>query len=147
MYCPNCAKEIQQDLNYCNSCGFRLSSGSDRSELVSGVRTLGVFGGIGLIGFVFLILMMIDRNLETPALIVIGALYLFSLLGVCGLVIWYLKSAMNLPRQSASADYKKPPVLKVPDTGKLPEATFVPASVTEHTTRTLEMAELERRES
>jgi uncharacterized protein YneF (UPF0154 family) len=147
-YCPSCNKGVVAGLSYCNHCGFKLTEkkGDDiksleiRPEfLISAMVGLFIFGlvAIGILigilkqggGFDFSILL---------------ALTLFSftlLLMVEGVFTFLLLRRKRVEREVTDSNRLNEQAINeiyTPPAQALSEAKFQPASVTEHTTRTLE---------
>lgn len=149
MYCPNCAKEVTGGLSFCNHCGFRLKGARDDdvvepSEVKAGLLVSAMVGLfiLGLVAIAILIgVMKVIAGFDTA---IVYAFTIFSfvlLLIIEGLLTWMLlrgkvekevSSTNQLDEQGVKEMYAAP-------TRELAEPTFQPvASVTEHTTRTLE---------
>lgn len=139
MYCTGCGTELNSDLNYCNRCGSRVAKGtSGVAENLS--QAVSYVGGFGLLGFIFAIAVMAKRDVPVMALVAISFFYLSALSIICWLMIRQVAALTNKrsggdrpEEQNAPQSYLRPLT-----TAQLPEPTEQPASVTEHTTRTLD---------
>jgi hypothetical protein len=144
MYCERCGKQIDESLNYCNACGSQL-----RREIVAPQKSLTAFMISALactliFGLIILAMLMstLFEKVPNPApIVVFGVAYLVVLFGICFIITRQvsklidadLRSRDLAPRASA------PPLVQLPprSTSQLEEFRE-PASVTDHTTRTLE---------
>ena len=172
MFCSNCGTAIKPELNYCNRCGTRIANaetGTDvRATVVENFSSaVGYVGGFGLIGFIFVVLVMIKNGVTERALIPISFFYLAALFGICFLLIQQVKSFSGMsadkkssdfhpnsqfPSMTAITDQPLPPPLSPANTAQLGEARAEPASVaggvgsvTENTTKTLDEVLVNRR--
>ena len=141
MYCPNCAKEVNPDLSYCNSCGFRLQNAGSKDEksiastLAQSVPWVAIFG---LMFLVILVKMMLDRSIDPPIIVVVTALFLGCVFGICAFAMKYARSLVLEEKLPQANIDQRPVMMPQRDTNQLEEARTPPASVTDHTTRTLE---------
>lgn len=144
MYCSNCGQPRNANLNYCNSCGTRVERASG-TEPVPQSRALGLCaaGVIGVVGIGFLaplLRLLLESRLEQAALLLIVVAYLLTLLSMFSVMIvfvWKDRGEKVSPGRT-SEDYAAPPSLRRADTAQLAEPHQQPASVTDHTTRTLD---------
>lgn len=147
-YCPSCNKEVIAGLSYCNHCGFKLTgkkganlqSSEVRPEfLVAAMFGLFVFGLVA-IGFLISLLKQ-GAGFDFSILL---ALTLFSftlLLLVEGVFAFLLLRRKRVEKEEINSHRLNEQAIKeiyTPPAQALSESTFQPASVTEHTTRTLE---------
>lgn len=147
MYCSSCGSEIGKGRNYCNSCGARIvdpekeKSGS-RFENVS--TAIGFVGLGGLIGFIFLVKLLLENNvLEGPMILILLA-FLATIFGICFLLIKQLSGKSETSNQIADLETIIRKAIKPADTNQLEEPKQTPASVVENTTRTLDKVPIER---
>jgi hypothetical protein len=105
-------------------------------------KAVGFVGVIGLVSAIFLVKILIESRLPTDALVFITGLYLATVFGICALSLKYLKAL--IPTVSNSNEPRIPRELPTHDTAQLEPAKSAPASVVDHTTRTLEKVQLER---
>jgi hypothetical protein len=149
MYCDRCGKQIDEALNFCNSCGAQLK-GNDidrRSVLNSLVVALIVIatGGLGILAGILAILL--DRIGKPEPVFIFSIFYLAALFGICFMISRQISklidlSAVNGPRRSEDPA-AEPVQLPRRNTARLEEFRE-PASVIEHTTRTLDDVRIDR---
>lgn len=151
MYCSTCGNKISDLLNYCNSCGARIEknplvvSNSTSPQLV---RSLFVIGPIGFIGFLAVLKILLDNGrLDTSAVVLILVAYLFTLFMICAMIVghtWKHSGDIRVKDKEPKIpeDYASPASLRPVNTTQLEEHPQPAASVTEHTTRTLEKVPL-----
>lgn len=148
MYCAACGKSIDENLNYCKNCGARIErdgggSGSSNINTISLEQTLSrslaYLGGFGLLGFIFVALVLVKNDVTEKALIFISLFYLGALFGICSLIIQQIKGlhGKSLPGKADFLNSFQTGELKPAVTGQLEEHREPVMSVTDHTTRTL----------
>jgi len=145
MYCSTCGKSLNDNLNYCNGCGTRIEknplviSNSSSPQLA---RSLTVIAIVGLIGFVGVLKMLIDKpNLDTAAVVLILLAYLATLFLICALIVGHMwKNSGNIRIKGAKQadDSNSQGSFRGINTAQLEEYREPVMSVTEHTTRTLD---------
>lgn len=157
MFCSNCGTQTKPELNYCNRCGARVSGAAEAETRKSMVENLsgavGYVGGFGLVGFIFVAIVLLKNGVTEKALILISFFYLAALFGVCYLILEQVKSLSDTPfkkKRRLENDFQEIPyALGAPDTAQLGETVAEPAaaasSVTENTTKTLDEVLLKRR--
>jgi uncharacterized membrane protein YvbJ len=144
MYCANCGTQIKPGLNYCNRCGAKISRAdlearNSVSANLSG--SLAYIGGFGLVGYIFILLILLKNDVHPAALMLLSGFYLVTLLAICFMILRHLKTAAPA---TANIDFQnnfQTGQLEAAMTAQLEEARQQPASVTEHTTRTLDKIE------
>ena len=153
MYCQFCGAEATQELNYCKRCGGNLTplaGGGGQEMMRSQVSPLSVWGiGIttlilvvgGLIVLFGFMMEMGRSGFPPPALALLAACGAVTILGSVALLTFLWKYVLG----GASTRNVNPAALpprrlnnELPphSINNLPE--HVPASITEHTTRTFE---------
>ena len=150
MYCANCGSEIKPELNYCNRCGVRVAKIDNdiRKSLSENLSSsLGYIGGFGLIGYIFVALVLVKNGVPGNALAAISLFYLATLFGICFMILQQIKT---LPGKSSAqnADFQnnfQTGALDAANTAQLEESKQPPISVTEHTTRTLDEVLVEKK--
>lgn len=148
MYCSECGSQIKSELNYCNRCGARVGrmEKEDRSLSTGLSNSLGAIGVFGLIGFIFVVMVLVKNGVTGNSLAAISFFYLATLFGICVMILQQLKM---LPKKSTRQDFQnnfQPPRLDAANTAQLEESKQTPiSSVTEHTTRTLDEVLIERK--
>jgi hypothetical protein len=112
MYCASCGNQISAELKYCNRCGAKTGKeGSEDSEdkpinpLSYLITALCIIGGGGLVLFVGLIAILLDKNVDWRGVAAISTFYLL------GLVITNAKWSItrskqkNIPRNRGLLNY------------------------------------------
>ena len=154
MYCASCGTEVTTDLSYCNRCGANLKPlatqvGVAPTKLVGAAWAISIAVTlVTLVGFgmVFGVVMtLIERGINLSpggmALVFFALLFIFT---IVALLIRQLSRVLTLPQLPVDATPAQRPRIVdsyVPEisAGKTPVA-----SVTDHTTRTLEPVYRER---
>lgn len=148
MFCRNCAKEVKPELHYCNSCGFRLErTGASRERSVVGnlATGAGFIGVAGLVGFIFLLRIMLESRLESPAIVVISIVFLGSVFGLCAYTLSFIKYFRKNELREQSVSEPEAAQFSPRNTNQLEPPKQQPASVIENTTRTLDKVPIERK--
>ncbi len=144
MYCSSCGKSIQEDLNYCNSCGAR----NEKNAVVVGNsshRMMGIgaafIGLVGLVGFVEMLKILLSSRLDTPAIIVILLAYLITVFLMFAVLVghvWKHSGDVRIKSKDRRDENNAPNAFRGVTTAQLEESRQPVASVTENTTRTLD---------
>ena len=150
MYCANCGVQINQELNYCNHCGAKVSKVEleTRKTIAENLSSsLGYIGGFGMFGFIFVVLVLVKNGVHPTALTFISLFYLASLFGICFLI---LRQTAGFSKKSLPENKKTQPgfqtgQLNSANTARLEEHREPVISVTENTTRTLDKVLAERK--
>jgi hypothetical protein len=144
MYCSSCGSAVKSELNYCSRCGAKMfRADSERQQSVSNnlSGSLAYIVAAGLGGFIFLLVILLKKDVHPGALITLSLFYLLTLLGICFMILRHLKtekpSAQNIDFQASFPTGQ----IEAAKTAQLEEARQQPASVTDHTTRTLDKIE------
>lgn len=148
IYCSSCGSAILSNLSYCNRCGTELkvkeseSTKSSEVSLDSLVWAIVVVTVAGLGAVIGLMAVMKEVLHFSDGLILIFSLLSFlAFLGAESVFIWLLLLRSKLGAQEASSRLqpKELTTREIDDTQvrALPEPSLS-ASVTEHTTRTLD---------
>lgn len=147
MYCERCGKQIEEALNFCNSCGAQLKKGGEsyRTVIALLVVALGVvaIGGLGTLAGILAILL--DRISQTEPIVAFSVFYLAAWFGLCFMIMRQISKLIdaNLAGKigfgSGKAQRTEQPAVQLPpkSTAQLEEFRQ-PASVVENTTRTLD---------
>ena len=131
MYCSTCASAVSPNLTYCNHCGAKLNGAKGDSltkNLLFFMTAVFVFG-LGAIILLMMAMRMVFGAEYLPLVIAFTLLSFLIMLGVEGVFVWMLLGLKKGAKETA----------KAPNEAKarsLPEPML---SVTEHTTRTLEV--------
>lgn len=147
MYCASCGTEVTGDLSYCNRCGANLKplvtqAGVAPTKLVGAAWAISIAVTlVTLLGFgmVFGVVMtLIERGINlSPGGMALVFSALFFIFMIVALLIRQLSRVLSLPQLPVETATVRPQVgeTAVPELG----AVRTPAaSVTDHTTRTLE---------
>ncbi|CAN5526233.1 hypothetical protein BH10ACI1_BH10ACI1_12890 [soil metagenome] len=145
MYCAGCGSPINAELNYCKSCGMRLSI-EEKTEYSNRVLplmivTFGVVTVVGLGVLLALIALLLDRGATEKIFGIIIVFYLASLTAieyVLGSQISKLISANIGKEKRKVPEIVQPAQLFAPNTAQLSEHRESIGSVTENTTRTFD---------
>lgn len=148
MYCSNCGNELKKGLNYCNSCGAKLVDNAEEksgSRLQNITTSIGFIGVFGLVGFIFLVKLLLENNVLEGVIIVISLAYLATIFGIS----YFLINQLNPKSESVESDVEfrtdAPKAFRSANTSQLEEPKQAPASVVENTTRTLDEVLVDRK--
>lgn len=153
MYCASCGVEVTQELSYCNRCGANLKPSAVQSA-VAPSKLVGAAWAISiavtlvtLIGFgmVFGVVMtLVERGISLSpggmALVFFALLFVFI---IAALLIRQLSRVISIPQLPVAVPIQKP---NLPETAatQIGAGRVPAASVTDHTTRTLDPVYKER---
>jgi hypothetical protein len=155
MFCPNCGKNVNANLKYCNDCGERLSKAAEidkdgqPGKMLDNILTtlfLVVMFGLGIL--VGLIAVLLGNNVEPKFVMFIAIAYLAAVFGICYTLLSQVPKLIDAKLRSRAESQE--PIehrqLEPRTTAQLTESRdFGIGSVTEHTTRTLDQVPIERR--
>ena len=150
MYCERCGRQIDESLNYCNSCGAQLRRENPPPKLAGVmIASLAFITITGLIVLAWLLVNLLDRMGPKPEpLFAFAAVYLSTLFGICFMLMRQVSKVIDAELRSRDFPQRtsSPPAVQLPprSTSQLEEFRE-PASVTDHTTRTLEPTPLKER--
>lgn len=148
MYCSNCGTQTKQELNYCNSCGMRLTENKDSENSIakSLSSALGYVGVFGLVGFIFLILILLEQRVEDGLVGVIAVFYLATVFGISAMILKQISNTKSTEaKPNNTPDFVPPQQIKSVNTNQLEEPKQAAASVVDATTRTLNKVPVERK--
>ena len=152
MYCESCGRQIDETLNYCNSCGAQLRRDNPPPRSLTGIMiaSLAFITIVGLIVLASLLIGLLDRMGPKPEpLFAFAALYLVALFGICFLIMRQVSKLIDAELRSRDIPKRTsatPPLVQLPPKSTNPLDEFrEPATVTDHTTRTLEPTPLKER--
>ena len=148
MFCERCGKQLDPSLKYCNGCGAQIKKDEDepKSILNSMVTLMIVIGTAGLGVLVGLMAVLLDRVPRTEPVIAFGVFYLVAWFGVCFLILRQISKLIDADlHERKSRTIEAPQLVQLPPRSTNPLDEFrQPASVTDHTTRTLDKIPVER---
>lgn len=152
MFCSTCGNELRENLKYCSRCGMRAATELEKIENSNGSKNIaqaltiatGWIGVSGVIALAILIGNLLRRDIIPDgaiALVLIFTTLVFGLLFLMLRQIAYFsgfKTSHYSPIQNQALGVNSK--LTPKHTAKLDSARqeFVPMSVIEHTTQTLE---------
>jgi hypothetical protein len=151
MYCSFCGAALTPGLSYCNRCGAelgakdRIAAGpkeAPQESVVWGIVAVTVVGLGGIIGLMAVMKNVLQFN--DGLIIVFSLLFFLAFLGVDAVFIWLLlRSKIDYRYGEGLAQQKVPSTLELSEARArvLPEPA---ASITEHTTRTMDPVDEER---
>jgi hypothetical protein len=149
-FCSNCGKPLNANLNYCSSCGTRVESNplivKNSSAGMMGIGSVFV-ACVGLMAFFPILRELLHSPLETGAVVVILIAYLVTVLLMFAVLVghvWKNSGDIRIKGNRSSEGFGGQHAFRGVNTAQLPEPTSQPASVTEHTTRTLEEVPFKR---
>jgi hypothetical protein len=151
MYCSNCGSQVNDKLKYCNGCGERLARDEDKhgtpGKMLDNILTalfLVVMFGMGIL--VGLVAVLLGNQVKTEVVTIIVIAYLMAIFGICFSLVRQVPKLIDAKLKGFNAnvsDFVPPQQLNPRTTAQLEEYQQ-PASVTEHTTRTLEEVPLRK---
>lgn len=160
MYCSSCGSAVTPGLSYCNRCGAELStrvakkkSSEDKDSfaeaLVWSIVAVSV-GGLALL-IALMALMKNELHFANGMIVIVSILSFVLLLGAEGTLVWFLLNTQRRTRsrEKEAGEITRPKGTATKELGEPQQAmlTEPAASVTEHTTRTLEPLYRERKNS
>jgi hypothetical protein len=138
-------------LNYCSSCGTRVEA-EKPVTIRTGTPILAVgaifIALVGLIGFYPIMTELLHSPMQPPAVFLILLAYLLGVITMFSVLIWQSRKGTTEIKQKgnrSSDGFGGHQAFRGINTAQLPEPTQQPASVTEHTTRTLDQVPLRER--
>jgi len=152
MFCPHCGSEMAAELKYCKRCGgpnpLALAQMHETRPAVStgtawaAGATTALVAIIGIGVSVASLIDMVHAGLHPTALAWIALFCMLTVFGCVALLLRFWAHLLGASRAPAPTLTAARPAdtseLNAQQPGALPDARFSGASVTEHTTRTLE---------
>jgi len=146
MYCSNCGKPIQDNLNYCSGCGAPTSQTVDAPDRRAGrIFIIGgtAIGMTGLIAFFVVLGPILSSRLDPGTAFLMTVAYLASVVAMVAIAMTLGWKQLNQPGTKSQTskdrqDYEQPRSFRGVTTSQLAEGEPTIASVTDSTTRTLE---------
>jgi hypothetical protein len=148
MYCAGCGNQIKKGLNYCNSCGARVSDPIEEkmSSITQNISTaIGFIGVGGIVAFIFLVKILLENNVAEPVMVITLLAYLATIFGICFLLIKQMAGSSEKSDRHIEFQNEVLKAIKSADTNQLEEPKQAPASVVENTTRTLDKVPVEQK--
>lgn len=152
MYCERCGKQIDEALNFCNSCGAQLrkEKSEQQSVLNTLITALIVVSTAGLGVLVGLMAILLDKLQNPEPAFIFALFYLATLFGIAFMIMRQISKLIdaNLKGKEIEIDSKRreePLVQLPPRTTAQLEEYREPASITDSTTRTLDEIKLHER--
>ena len=102
----------------------------------------GNLAAIGLVAFIFVMLVLVINGVTGSNIVGVTFFYFLALFLLC--FMFLRQSRFELKTSPLDRPVNEPHYIKPVTTAQLPEPTDRPASVTEHTTRTLDQVTIDR---
>lgn len=154
MYCASCGTEVTNELSYCNRCGAILKplaapAGVAPTKLVGAAWAISIAVTlVTLVGFgmVFGVVMtLIERGINlSPGGMALVFFALFFIFMIVALLIRQLSRVLSLSQQQVETTPAQPSRIVETTVPEMTAGRIPVASVTDHTTRTLEPVYRER---
>ena len=150
MYCPSCGKDVNEGLSFCKSCGARIGEAPDPNALSESSFNLLIGALLSIpivgIGLIFGLMVVMKRELGFSDGLIMSVVFLSFLLLIAAEAgfIWLMLTRTKRRKPTAVSEGAKENAQLNETSGKtLGEAqpfgfSDPVASVTDHTTRTLE---------
>ena len=145
MYCSKCGSLVNNELNYCNSCGEKLAKAKDKDapkamldDILTSLCFIAIFGFVFFVGLVAILL---DKSVPANVFLMVLLTYLVALFGICFMLLRQVPKLIDANLKENKAEKSQviqPAQLSSPTTAQLEEHREPVLSVTENTTRTLE---------
>ena len=144
MYCSTCGNSVNENLNFCNTCGAKIVKNGLQTRGASPAPVLsiavGFFGVAGLFGFIMLLKILLESRLDQSAILVVLVVYLVALFLICSVIAGNIFRHSRTEKTEATPppdSYVPPKQVRAVSTNQLeePREPFI-GSVTENTTRT-----------
>jgi hypothetical protein len=153
MFCSKCGNSISSGLSYCNNCGNKVirevedKDGTPGKMLDNILTTLFLIVMFGLGILVGLVAVLLGSNVKTEIVMVTIIAYLGAIFGICFSLVKQVPKLIDARLKASGYAPNEPvekPLLNPRATAQLEEFRTPVASVTDHTTRTLEKVPLRR---
>ena len=140
MYCERCGKQIDDTLNFCNSCGAQLKKDDESGKSIISSLTNALISVVvvGLGVLVGLVAILLDKVEKVDAIFTFAVVYLLIIFAISFLIMRQISRLINADLESKKIQLEARQTVQLPprSTNQLEEFRE-PASVTDHTTRTL----------
>jgi hypothetical protein len=144
MYCSHCGSQTAENLNYCKNCGQR----NERNSLVVGNSSSRPFafgataiGMVGLAGFFPVLRELLHNSVDPIVMVILLIAYLATVIVMFSILvghIWKNSGDIRIKHNDNHDSSDVNAYLRPANTAQLREPRDMPASITEHTTRTLD---------
>jgi len=141
MYCSHCGSQTADNLNFCKNCGKRnehrmISPGGDRSSRRMLLAAVAL-GAVGISGFFPIMREMLRNGVDATVMVVLLIAYLVTVLLMFAIFVGHIWKNTGEPQIKGNGQETpyRDQYFRGVNTAQLPD---MPASVTEHTTRTLD---------
>jgi hypothetical protein len=151
MYCSHCGSQTAENLNYCKNCGQR----NERNSLVIGNSSSRPFamgataiGVVGLVGFFPVLRELLHNSVDPTVMVILLVAYLATVFLMFSVLVGHIWKSSGDIRIKQNEGHDVPDAnayLRPASTAQLHEPRDMPASVTEHTTRTLDEVPFRKR--
>lgn len=149
MYCSGCGSQLQTGLNYCSRCGRRVAEDQQGGSGFAPTPPViaAITAGVGFFCFMLVLRVLTRSDVPPNQFIPISFVYFSALFGICFMILRHGSAAIK--NEAARTEHPEqvaaePVYIRPANTAQLPEPSDLPASVTEHTTRTLEKTPVRR---
>lgn len=143
MFCAGCGTQIQSGLNYCSRCGRRVAEDESSGRSRQPLAVAGYIACIGFVSFIFVLLILARSGVAPNVFAPLAFVYFAALFGIC-FTILRLGVPGNDRTQINEPDRHADPAYLHPVTTAQLDEFREPASVTDHTTRTLDEVPLRK---
>lgn len=148
MFCERCGKQLDPTLKFCNGCGAQIKKDQDQSKSVLNtmVTALIVIGTGGLGALIGLMAVMLSKLPRYEPAIALGFFYLLAWFGVLFFILRQISKLIDADLfDRKSRTIEAPQFVQLPPRSTNPLEDFrQPASVTDHTTGTLNKIPVQR---
>ncbi|MEQ1606303.1 MAG: zinc ribbon domain-containing protein [Pyrinomonadaceae bacterium] len=147
MFCQKCGNSLAASLKYCNNCGNRVAGevedkdGTPGKMLDNVLTTLFLIVMFGLGILVGLVAVLLGSGVTTEIVMITIIVYLAAVFGICFSLVRQVPKLIDARLKAsgfAANEPVQPAMLNPRTTAQLEEFRTPVASVTDHTTRTLE---------
>lgn len=150
MYCTGCGSQLQTGLNYCSRCGRRVAEDSASGSAFTPTPPIvaAFTAGAGFFCYILVIRVLSRAGVPPNQFVPLSFFYFAALFGICFLILRHgsgAKEKQERPSDNPEAERSERSYIGPANTAQLTEPNEMPASVTDHTTRTLDKVTAERR--
>ncbi|MDQ3490509.1 MAG: zinc ribbon domain-containing protein [Acidobacteriota bacterium] len=148
MYCSRCSTQINEDLNFCSTCGERVNknelaqSSKKHTKTLDTLATIAIcIGSAGMLFLVGLLSILLDKAIPLQMVVLLAGMYLAAWFGILYKILGQISKLVDAnleDRKYRKAEVTPPVQLANKITSQLEEHREPAASVTENTTRPLD---------